>query len=70
MRLVDRTSICSKKKRRKKKTVGKLTWSTEATSDVDLRRKEKNVFPVTKTLFDLGNCLNSLGYSLGKIVKL
>ena len=48
---------------------GKLTWSAKVTSNADLRSKEKSIFLITKTLFDLGNGLNSFGCSLGKVVK-
>ena len=54
----------------KKRLQGKLTWRAEATSNADLKSKEESIIPVTKTLFNLGNDLDSLDRLLGKVKKL
>ena len=54
----------------KKRLQGNLTWRAEATSNADLGSKEESILPVTKTLFNLGNDLDSLNSLLGKVKKL
>ena len=52
-----------------KKLRRKLAWSAEETSNTDLESEKESVIPITKTLFDLGNGLNSIDRLLGKVVK-
>ena len=47
----------------------KLTWLSKATSDAGLGLEEVSILPVSKTFLDLGNSLDLLRRSLGKVVK-
>ena len=59
-----RTFICFKKRLQRK-----LTWRAETTSNANLGSKEESILPVTKTLFNLDNSLDSLDRLLGKVEK-
>ena len=53
----------------KEKDYKKLTWLSEATSDASLEREEVSILPISKTILDLGNNLDFLERSLGKVIK-
>ena len=53
----------------RKRLLEVLTWSTEVAPNTDFKNEKEGVLPVTKTLLNLGNSLESLSRPLGKVIK-